>query len=507
MYRRQINAIRFFWSALPLVVLNGSLTAQSVLPIRVSTHDSVAVAASQTYSQPSLIRRLFMGSNYRKEWETPVALPIFDMASLGLTVKELGGGKQTKSLRLLDRDSVEWALRTVDKDVRPAIPKIIRNGFTVSIVQDMVSAAHPFAPLTIPPLATATGVQAGQPSFYFVPDDTALGPPYRELFAGKVCLLEKRDLLQGVELRNTEKMLQQLFEDHHSQLDQAAYLNARLLDMQIADWDRHYDQWKWAAFDSSGKTTYVAIPKDRDQAYFSSNGWLLKLIRLFTMKYTIGLTEETSNIVNLNGVAWSLDRLLLNELPKSEWVRIANTFQQNLTDDLIREAVKRMPAQEYAIHGEAITNKLLLRKKTLPEDVLRYYRFLAKEVTVYGTDKAERFELTGNSDSVTVTVRGKQKEDKIYYQRTFYTSETKKITLLGLDGDDLFVAAKDLHNPIRFEVNGGSGSNKYEWSDFIKVKAKDSDMDSRVYLKKLRKPLRIREEEKNDDEHKDKSKK
>lgn len=506
MYRRQICVIRSFLAVLPLLAVHCGVTAQPVSPIRISTQDSVAIAASQTYSQPSPIRKLFLGSNYREEWETPVTLPVFDMVRLGLTVKELGGGRQTKSLRLLDKDSVEWALRTVDKDVRPAIPKIIRNGFTVSVVQDMVSAAHPFAPLTIPPLALATGVQAGKPSFFFVPDDTALGP-YRELFAGKVCLLEKRDLLQGVDFRNTEKMLQQLFEDHHSLIDQGAYLNARLLDMLIADWDRHYDQWKWAAFDSGGKTNYLAIPKDRDQAYFSSNGWLLKLIRLFTMKYTIGLTEETSNIVQLNGVAWSLDRLLLNELPKPEWVRIATLFQQHLTDDLIREAVKRMPAQQYALHGDAITNKLLLRKKTLPNDVLRYYRFLAEKVTIYGTDKAERFELDGNSDSVTVTIRGKLKEDKIYYQRTFYSSETKEITLLGLDGDDLFVASKDLRSPIHFEVDGGAGANNYEWNGFKKVKAKDSTMDSGVYLKKLRKPLRIREEEKKEDEDKEKSKK
>ena len=34
-----------------------------------------------------------------------------------LPLKELGGGQQTKSLRLLDKNGQEWVLRTTDKDV------------------------------------------------------------------------------------------------------------------------------------------------------------------------------------------------------------------------------------------------------------------------------------------------------------------------------------------------------------------------------------------------------
>src|SRR6478672_75258 len=102
MYRRQISVIRSFLAVLPLIAVHCGVTAQPISPIRISTQDSVAIAASQTYSQPSPIRKLFLGSNYREEWETPVTLPVFDMVRLGLTVKELGGGRQTKSLRLLD---------------------------------------------------------------------------------------------------------------------------------------------------------------------------------------------------------------------------------------------------------------------------------------------------------------------------------------------------------------------------------------------------------------------
>ena len=452
----------------------------------------VVTNPSDQYSDPGLLQAIFMGKNYRKEWATPVQFPVFDVKALGMRATELGGGKQTKSLRLKDADSVEWALRTVDKDVRPAIPKIIRNNVTVSVVQDMVSAANPYAPLTIPLLAEAVGVPAARPRFYFVPDDTALGQ-YHGIFANSICLLEKRDLLPGVDTKGTVSMLESIFDSHHALLDQKAYLNARLLDMLIADWDRHYDQWKWAGLDSGKTKIFLPLPKDRDQAYFSSQGWLLKFIRLFGMKFSVGLTSGTDNLVKLNAVALSLDRLLLNGLGKEDWQQIAFRFQQQLPDSIIVAAVKQFPEQIYALHGNTITEKLLRRKATLASDVMRYYALLAKEVTVYGTDKAERFSLSGTKDSVTLTVSSIKDEAEICYKRTFYPEETKKITLLGLGGDDIFTVEQDLPAGIRVVIDGGKGQNEYKVSRALNVKMKDTDMDAKVYLKKLRKPLRVRD--------------
>ncbi|HET7896688.1 MAG TPA: metallophosphoesterase, partial [Flavisolibacter sp.] len=320
--------------------------------------------ASLQYHNPSFLRKLLIGENYREEWETPVQLPVLNLTAKELHIKELGGGKQTKSLKLLDKNGIEWALRSVDKDVRPAVPKAIRNGLTVSVVQDMVSAANPYAPMSIPPLAEAVGIKASVPRYYFVPDDTALGP-YRDIFANTICILEQRDIMPGLKLEGTEKVLKDIMDDQKIRVNQEAFLNARLLDMLIGDWDRHYDQWKWAPVELNGKISYLPLPKDRDQAYFYSQGWLLKLIRLFGMDFSVGFTESTSNLVKLNSVARTLDELLLNRLSRNDWKAIAGQFQGQLSDSLIRSAVKELPPSIYALHGPAITEKLLQRKRTL----------------------------------------------------------------------------------------------------------------------------------------------
>ena len=53
---------------------------------------------------------------------------------------------------------MEWTLRTIDKDPTAAIPENFRQSFASNIVQDLISAAHPYAPLAIPTLADTTGI-------------------------------------------------------------------------------------------------------------------------------------------------------------------------------------------------------------------------------------------------------------------------------------------------------------------------------------------------------------
>ncbi len=58
-----------------------------------------------------------MGTNYRKEWNTPITVPVLNMATEkgGLTPVKRGGGKQTKSLRVEDASGRQYTLRSIQK--------------------------------------------------------------------------------------------------------------------------------------------------------------------------------------------------------------------------------------------------------------------------------------------------------------------------------------------------------------------------------------------------------
>src|SRR5690606_7061176 len=91
--------------------------------------DSVTVAVNKKYDEISGFQRFISGKNYRKEWSTPVNLKVFRINKEmgGFKIKDVGGGKQTKSLRLEDKDGREWTLRTVDKDPEGVVPEALKG--------------------------------------------------------------------------------------------------------------------------------------------------------------------------------------------------------------------------------------------------------------------------------------------------------------------------------------------------------------------------------------------
>src|SRR5687768_1980257 len=101
-------------SVLGLLFLLLSFCALAQAP---RTRDSVVVMASDKYGDPPFLKRFLMGKNYRDVWRTPVKLPVFHLKDYDFKIIELGGGQQTKSLKLEDKKGREWALRTIDKDV------------------------------------------------------------------------------------------------------------------------------------------------------------------------------------------------------------------------------------------------------------------------------------------------------------------------------------------------------------------------------------------------------
>ena len=88
---------------------------------------------------------------------------------------------QTQSLRLEAVNGHQYVLRSIQKNPRKAIPKILRSTLAAEVVQDAISAAHPYASLTVPPLADAAGVYHTNPKLFYVPKDDILGE-YKDEF-------------------------------------------------------------------------------------------------------------------------------------------------------------------------------------------------------------------------------------------------------------------------------------------------------------------------------------
>ena len=443
--------------------------------------DSVTAPVSLKYKNPSLFKRFFLGKNYRTEWQTPVTFPIFRINTLGLKIEELGGGQQTKSLQMVDKQGRAWVLRTVDKDVEKALPEFLRNTLAQKVTQDMVSAAHPYAPLTIPTLAQAIGVIVPVPTFYYVPDDPAL-EPYRSIFANTICMLEQREPTPDrSETENTEDMLEELLEENDHQVIQQAVLRARLLDMIVADWDRHADQWRWGKRDSGSVEYYYAIPRDRDQAYFYSNGLLVRLAKVIALRHMVGFQDDLDQLKNLNHKSWEFDRMFLNQLDRRDWELIIKSVQASLTDKVIQTAAGKLPPSIYSLSGPTIEKKLKGRRNELLTAGLKYYDYITRYPLISGTEQEEYFKVSGNGDTLLVQVydlTDDGKQGRKFFERTFREEETKYLTFQGYGGKDKIEVAEGTNSDIRLKLIGGEGADEYTIRGNIKTDIYEEETDN-----------------------------
>ena len=434
----------------------------------------VRVKINDTYNVGKF-RRFMMGNNYRNIWSTPVELPVFDIGKEkgGLSILKRGGGMQTRSVRLEDKNGNQYVLRSVNKFVENALPEYLRNTVAVKPVQDAISASHPFAAVTIPLLADAAGVMHTNPKLVWVPNDPRLGI-YREELANGVFLFEERPAGNWENLASfgyskkiisTAKVIKKTEEDHNHQIDQKSVVRARLFDLLINDWDRHDDQWRWASFKKNKKTIYRPIPRDRDQVFFVNEGLIMRLATLTWPTRKFQGFDYT--IRDLKGLIYNgryFDRSFMTEPDLDNWISIANEIKNNETDSVIHKAIKTLPKNIYDSTGKEIENKLKSRRDLLPVYAEEYYRFLSKTVDVVGTKERELFNVNrqenGNTQLTVYALSNKNGKIKDQlYNREFKYDETNEIRLYGLAGKDLFKVTGTGKKGIKVRIIGGKGTD------------------------------------------------
>ncbi len=438
-------------------------------------------------------KQFWWGKHWRPEWIIPVSFPVFDMDTTagGLTPTKMGGGHQTKSLRMLNKEGKEYLLRTIDKDLELLIPEEFKGSVVNDIVNDQISTAHPYGPLAIASLTESIGALHTNPVIVYVPDNPRLGE-FRNEFANKLCLFEERPNGDGWrntaltnfadDVDNTEKLFEKLQKDNDKQVDQHEFLKIRFLDMLVNDWDRHPDQWVWAAYKHDGKTTFIPFAKDRDQAFSRTDGVNLFLLSLpWILRSVRNMKPNIHDIVGVNLAGVVIDKQFMNELTKEDWVNTIHTVQALLTDSAIHAAVMQMPKEITDLSGAFVEKRLKQRRDNMLFYGLKYYKAINKRVTIVGSDKDEIFtinKIDNNTTEITVQELGKDDlpKDSIFY-RKFTHDITKEINIYGFGDNDHFIFKGNSRNKIFLRTIGGDGQDKFTDS----TAGNGSGKRSRVY--------------------------
>lgn len=450
-----------------------------------TTDSSITLVAGAEYQRSKLHQALW-GRHYRTEWSIPVKVPLFflDTAQGGLIPYAAGGGRQSKTLRLRNNLHREYVLRSINKSFGKALDPIFQKTFVEKLMNDQVSIAHPYAAFTIAPMAEAAGIYHTWPKLVYLPEQKALDS-FNKDFANTLYLFEQRPDENWEEAANfghakkiigTDALIEKLLSSNSNQVDQELYVRSRLFDMFAGDWGRHEDQWRWGKFEEGELNIYRPIPRDRDQAYTLFDGFLLGVVKsLAGLNHLQSFDSKIKDVETYNFPARNLDRMMANAVTKDQWLRTAQLLQGSLTDTLIENAVQQMPAEVFPVSGPVIIAKLKSRRDQLKNYALDYYHFLAKEVQITGSEKAEYFEVRDSAGGLSVKVFDKkdQGKGKLVYDRYFLPEETKEIRIFGISGKDVWDVQTG-QNAIHLRLVGGNSEDTYSLSAAKRIDVYDS---------------------------------
>lgn len=432
-----------------------------------------SAAAGPRYKS-GLFRRLLLGKHYRKTWYTPLdKVPMLDIGTVagGLIPHQRGGGAQTTSLKFNTEEGNRYAFRVLDKDPTKKKNRDLVTGVYGSILQDLTSSQHPYGPLVVTNLMDALGLAHSNPQLFIMPDDPRLGV-FNEEFKGTMGWLEIKprgknkgsDFKEADKVVSTLKMYEKLLDDNDNKVDLDAYLQSRLLDMLIADWDRHHRNYKWLAYKKNKSYTYVPFPKDWDKAFTRMQGLFRVMDMEVVTRDMARFTDSFKGPKSLNFKSRNQDRWLTASLTLDDWLKATQQFTTTVTNDLIDQSVNLLPENVRPLSADFLSETLRYRRDHLEAAVRDYYLLLAKYVDIVGCNTKEIFEvdrLANGHVQVKVFKKAKKKKTpRLFFERTFDPKETKEIRLYGLGKDDVFRLKGESKSSILVRIIGGKGEDK-----------------------------------------------
>lgn len=427
--------------------------------------DSVTVRVHAKYNDVGKLHRMLFGENYRKDWSSPVKLPVIRLSELygGLKPIREGGGMESKALRLEDASGKEWVLRSVEKTPDKLLPDNLQGTFVVDWVSDELSGQHPFSALIVPPLAQAARVPHAEPVIGVIAADTLLGK-YNKLFTGMVCLLEQREPAGPSE--NSQKMEHDLVKNNNNRLDAELFLRARMLDLLIGDWDRHEDQWRWKVNKTGNGKEYAAVPRDRDQVFHVTQGLFPSIASLPWLDPSLENFDG-----NIPSVKYSLfkTRFLKNfsdpQFSYKEWMRLVNEFVLAETDDVLEAALRRLPVENYRLRHDMLITKLKKRRDNIPDAMSRYYMFINRIVDIRTTDNSEQITVTSvSAKALRVRIQKIDEAGQIagsLLDRVFDPDTTRELRIYLAGGND-HIVIDNKNSPVKMRFVDSTGRKTYD---------------------------------------------
>ncbi len=460
--------------------INDSLITSSVYP--------------ETATRKSGFYRMLFGEHYRKVFSTPIQARVADLDTLygGLTPLISGGGNQSMSLRLVDKNGKQYVMRGLRKSATQFLQSAlfkdvyikdkVADMYVLDFIDDFYTTSHPYVPFITGHLMDAVQLYHSNPKLFYIPKQPALGS-YNASYGNELYMIEERQHKSQKDLNtfgkpddiiSTTDLLANLEKDEKYSVDTKTYLRARMLDMLIGDWDRHADQWRWAAFKKDNGVVYQPIPRDRDQVFAKIDGSLLSLIKkLPPLRHMQNYSSDFAPPRWINKTAFPLDKVILQSTTENQWEEAAQYVAEQISDEKLEEAFDLLPPEVRNLYTADIRKIVQQRRKNLVHYSKIYYDALMKYGVVVGTNKKDLFKITTSFGELRVEhFRDKKTGMELTGTYHYKHNPTKEVWIYGLDDDDRIEVSGEKSGMI-LRLIGGKNHDSYVINSANKIKLYD----------------------------------
>lgn len=410
----------------------------------------------------------------------------------GLSTVKIGGGRQTRSVRVVDNNDIEYAIRSIEKTPEKLVPPPFDISPIKSLVSYYFTATHPYGFLVSSALETKLDIYRTDPKLMYLPTQQKL-KPYNDEVGDRLVLFRERadgDRRSFKEMGNSKEVIStsDFFEevrDNDAQADAYSFLKARLLDILMNDWDRHEDQWRWAKDKDKGDPvdTYYAIPRDRDQAFSNYNGFFIWALRQYIP--VVFQLRPFDDKIGKGDVKWNhylasdLDKNFLTSLSKNEWDSVTDTIVNAFSNEVIDSIFNKLPEGIKNDKLDQIKSNFKKRIENLETTSNQFYEIINKNALVSGSSREDSVVVTFAENEVEVTLYAPNDDDKYFtkFSKSFSDQYTNEIWIYTYSDDDKIIVKGEPKSSIKLRLIGGYDDDTYDIANPVKRKCVIYDLN------------------------------
>lgn len=330
------------------------------------------------------------------------------------------------------------------------LPGEISASFTNNILDDLLSVVNPFSPIAADLIFKAAGTENLNMSFAVLPSQYSKDKINQPGYIFSLSNILRKN--QSKNVISSEEFLISYLDKRESQINEASFLKAVLVNNLISNWKLKTNDWFWT--NNIRQKLWEPLPALKFQAFAKTNG-------LFPFAAELMLPDFNEKFIQFQAVSNFhkgenlLQRLILIQLSRENWNQTVNELIDSLNEKRIENLMTNFHDNEFQSTIAEIRQQLVNRINNLPDYSEKLFNLVNEYADIFASNEDDIVEvrrLNNNQTSVKISFAANSNES--YFYKIFNSSDNRELRIYLLNGNDsVNVSGEVDYGPILRIIN------------------------------------------------------